>query len=652
MTREYSHLFTPGRIGRLELKNRIVMAPMGNIGMCELDGRPSEQMIEYYVERARGGAGLLITGLVLPSYRLEPLLAEEKWALLPRIDGLPFLFRWRELVKRVHAYGAKIALQLTAGFGRVLVPQFAQGKMVGVSALRNYWDPRQTLRELTTEEIDEFIKDFAKAAYLAREAGFDAIELHGHEGYLMDQFTSPLWNKRTDKFGGDLLGRLTFPIEIIKAIRQAVGDSLPIIYRYDLTHNLPGGRSEEEGLKMGQILESVGVDAFDVDKGTYDNWYWPHPPVYQPRACMADAATKLKQVVKVPVMAVGKLGYPDVAEGLLAENKADFIILGRALLADPEWPNKVRRGAVDDIRPCIGDQEACIGALARGEHLSCAVNPACARERQYRLTPAATLKKVVVIGGGPAGMEAALVASKRGHRVILYEKAGELGGQLIPAGRPSFKSDVELYRQYLIRQVNKAGIEVRLGQEASASTVAADAPDVVICALGMIENVPPVPGMDLPHVVMAKDVLLGKKEAGKTVVVVGGGAVGCETALFLAQQGKSVTIVEMLPKVMPDVMHANREMLLMLLKEAGVRILTEHVVDAVTTDEVVTLTKNWRRETLPADSVVIAVGGRPNNKLYQELASLHPEVYNIGDSLKPGRVLEAVLSAYEVARQI
>lgn len=649
---EYRQLFAPGRIGRLELKNRIAMAPMGNIGMAELDGRPSEQMIEYYVERARGGTGLLITGLVLPSYRLENLLAEGKWALLPRIDGLPFLFRWKELTKRVHAYGAKIALQLTAGFGRVMFPQFAQGKLVGVSAQRNYWDPRLTLHELTTEDIDEFIKDFGKAAYLAKEAGFDAIELHAHEGYLMDQFTSPLWNKRTDKFGGDLLGRLTFPIEVIKTIKHVVGASLPIIYRYDLTHNLPGGRSEEEGLKMGQILASVGVDAFDVDKGTYDNWYWPHPPVYQPRACMADAAAKLKQVVKVPVMAVGKLGYPDVAEALLAENKADYIILGRALLADPEWPNKVRQGAVEDIRPCIGDQEACIGAIARGEHPSCAVNPACAREREYRLIPALAAKKVAVIGGGPAGMEAALVAAQRGHRVVLYEKAAELGGQLIPAGRPAFKSDVELYRQYLIRQVNKAGIEVKLGQEASLAVLQAEQPDVVICALGMVESIPPVPGIDSPQVAMAKDVLLGKKDTGKTVVVIGGGAVGCETALFLAQQGKAVTVVEMLPKLMPEVMHANREMLLLLLNEAGVRLLTEHAVDAVTPEGVVTLTKNWQREILPADSVVVATGGRPNNKLYQELASTFPVVYNVGDSLKPARVLEAVLSAYEVARQI
>ena len=423
-------LFEPGRIGTLEIRNRLVMAPMAIGGMVEPDGRFSEQAIAYYRERAKGGVGLIITGLTTVESEIEKNLLNG-WAAFPRLDSGAYVPRLSRLVDSIHDYGARLALQLTAGFGRV-APQFLikQGRPPGPSAVPCFHNAAVSTREMTVEEIRRLVKAFARAARVVQAAGVDAIELHGHEGYLLDQFKTALWNHRQDKYGGSLARRLQFVQEVITAIKEAVGDDFPVIYRVGLTHHLAGGRELAEGLEVVKCLERFGADALHVDAGCYETWHWAHPPLYQQPGCLSDMAAAAKQVVKIPVIAVGRLGYPELAESLLAEGKADFIALGRALLADPDWPDKVRRDRVQEIRPCIGDHDGCLGRSFKGKPLSCSVNPAVGLEDEMRLQPAQKIQRVLVVGGGPAGMEAARVAAVRGHAVTLVEQSDRLGGML------------------------------------------------------------------------------------------------------------------------------------------------------------------------------------------------------------------------------
>ena len=654
---KYRKLFQPGAIGNICLKNRLVMAPLGIVGLVENDGSPSDRAIDYYEERAKGGVGLIITSLFFACSKFDPFWIEGRYFPMPRIDSPVVAGRLNRLVERVHDYDCKLCIQLTAGFGRVARPRYILSgqQPIGASAIRHYWQPDITLRALTTEEVEEMVKSFGTAAQRAQMAGVDAIELHGHEGYLFDQFMTSLWNKRNDKYGGATLReRMSFPLEVIESINQATQGTLPIIFRFALTHKIPGGRTEEEGLELCQILEDAGVAALDVDAGCYDNWYWPHPPVYQPPACMLDMAAKAKQVVKkIPVMCVGRMNYPDIAAQALEEGKADFVIIGRGLLADPEWPKKTRSGRVEEIRPCIGCHEGCL-ARTRRLSLSCAVNPACGDERVLRLNPAERKKKVVVVGGGPAGMEAARVAHLRGHEVVLYEKAGEVGGQLIPAGVPDFKQDLRLLRKYYENEMQRLGISVFLNTGVTVKQIKETKPDVVFLATGGVAKKPEVPGIDSPEVATAIGVLQGKATVGEKVVIVGGGVIGCELAVYLAQKGKKVTVIEMLHRVLDDMdhVHMNREMLLKMLQENDITIFTNTALDEITDSGVIVVDKNFTKREIPAESVVIATGMVSQDDLYEELREQIDEVYRIGDCLKPGKIIDAVWGGYRKARLI
>jgi len=653
----YRKLFQPGTIGNMWLKNRLAMAPMGIRGLAENDGLLGQRAIDYYEERAKGGVGLIISSVTFPCTKFDLFWVEEKYFPFPRMDSHIVVPGLSELVERLHDYDCKFCIQFTAGFGRVARPYYIRGAQpVSASALRNVWDPSVTLRALATEEVEEIVRSFGAAARLARMAGVDAIELHCHEGYLFDQFMTSLWNKRGDKYGGTTIReRMTFPLEVIENINQATEGRLPIIFRFGLTHKLPGGRVEEEGLEICQIVEDAGVAALDVDAGCYDNWYWPHPPVYHPPACMLDMAVKAKQMVKkIPVMCVGKMNYPDIAVKALEEGKADFVIIGRGLLADPEWPNKTRKGKVEEIRPCIGCHEGCMGRMYRGLSLSCAVNPACGNEQTLRLTSAEEKKRVVVVGGGPAGMEAARVARLRGHEVILYEKSGELGGQLIPASVPDFKQDLRLLRKYYENEMQRLGVNVFLNTQATVEKIMEAKPDVVLLTTGAVPKVPEVPGIDRAKVATAIEVLKGKASVGKKPVIIGGGMVGCEVAVYLAQKGKKVTIIEMLPRVLNDMVHvhANREMLLKMLQESDITILTNIALDEVTESGVRVVDKNFNKREIPADSVIVATGLTPQDNLYQVLWEKVDQVYHIGDCVTPGRIMDAVWQAYGKARII
>ncbi|MFC1966782.1 FAD-dependent oxidoreductase, partial [Chloroflexota bacterium] len=616
-------------------------------GLFESDGKLSPRGIDYYVARAKGGTGLIVTCSTYVTREFDQPFQKHV------IDGDRCIARLNELAEAVHDYQTKVAIQLSAGHGRVLrASLLSECGAVAPSAMPCYFDPSVTARELTTAEVERLVRAFEVAARVSKDAGIDAIQLHAHEGYLFDQFQTALWNRRTDKYGGDLRGRLQFAMEVIEAVRKGAGADFPIIYRFGLTHYLEGGREIEEGLEIARQIEAAGVAALEIDAGCYETWYWPHPTTYQQPGCMVDLAEMVKRVVKIPVIAVGKLGYPDLAERVLQEGKADFISLGRALLADPEWPNKVKEGRLGDIRPCLADGDGCHGRIRQGKYLSCTVNPATGMEREMAITTAERKKSVLVIGGGPAGMEAAIVAKSREHKVTLWEKSNVLGGNLIPASIPDFKQDYHRLIGYLSTQMKKLGVIVELDKEATAELVQQLKPDAVFLATGSRPLIPDIPGIEMDKVVTASDLLLGKKEAGESVVVVGGGLVGCETAVYLAQKGKKVTVVEILGSVAGDMGTRDRMYLLKLLSEAKVKILTKTMISEITDKGITVTDECGDRSTLKADTVVLAVGLKSNNHLLKALMDKVPAVYAIGDCVEPRKVINAIWEGYRIARLV
>jgi 2-enoate reductase len=642
-------LFEPGNIGKLVIKNRIVMAPMGTTGMVEPDGRYSQRAIDYFVARAKGGVGLIITGLMAVDFEIEKR-APSPWSIYPRVDSPIFIARLNELTDAVHEYGAKISAQFTAGAGRNARKSIAQsGWAIAPSSQPCFWDPSINARELTVEEIETLVKAFGVGAVTVKAAGFDAIELHGHEGYLMDQFMTALWNKRTDKYGGELEGRLTFLLEIIAAIRQAVGEEFPLIYRMAGRHHIEGGRDIDESVLIAKRLEEAGVNCLHIDAGCYEAWDWAHPPIYQ--ELTVEDASKIKSSVGIPVIAVGRLDNPKLAEKIVAEGKADFVALGRGLLADPEWPNKFREGRFEDIRPCIGDHDGCMGRIFDGKYLSCTVNPQAGMERELSIQPTPHKKSVLVIGGGPAGMEAARVGALRGHEVTLWEKNGQLGGNLIPASVPEFMSDMRDLISYMSCQIDKVGVRIELETEASPELVINSGADEVIVATGAVPLMPEISGHTDERVATACDLLLGKREASERIAVIGGGYIGCETGLWLAQNGKKVTIIEAVDELMRDEFLANKQFLLRLLADTGVKMMTRTQLLEIT-DKGVLVGNSGGKALIEAGTVALAIGLKPVNSLIDALKGAHVPVHAIGDCIAPRKLLIAMWEAFRLGLRI
>ena len=643
-------LFEPGRIGRLSIKNRIVMAAMGVGALVEPDGRLSQRGIDYYVARAKGGAGFIITGADLTRQIERIPYASLSGEMV--IDSKIYTGRLSELADAVHDYGVKVAVQLFAGWGRIAGAGL-QGREepVAPSALPCFWSPDVIARELTTEEVERLVEAFEFAAEAVSIAGIDAIEINCHAGYLADEFMTSLWNKRTDKYGGDLEGRLRFLLEIIESIKKRVGADFPIIVKYGLTHYLDGARDIEEGLEIARRLEAAGVCALEIDAGCYETWYWTKPTTYSPPGSLVELAEMVKRAVNIPVIAVGKLGYPKLAESVLQEGRADFIALGRPLLADPEWPNKVKEGRLEDIRPCIGDHEGCSGRIAVGKYIGCVVNPMTGMEREFAIRPAERKKSVLVVGGGPGGMEAARIAALRGHKVALWERENVLGGNLISAVVPDFKQDYRSLIKYLTTQIEKLGVGIKLATEATPALIQEAKPDVVIVATGSTTLIPEIPGIEKENVVTAIDLLLGRKEAGETVLIVGGGLVGCETALYLAQKGKKLTVVAR-HSVARDMHAANRMHLLKLLADADVRVFADTSILEIMDKGVAIADKSGKRSVLGADTVVLASGFKPDGRLLETLEDKVAEVYAIGDCVEPRKVENAIHEGFRIARLI
>jgi len=637
-------LLESGRIGRLLLKNRIVMAPMVTaMAVPVQEERLSQRDIDFYTARARGGVGLITTSAMHPTRKLEKLTTGE-----PVVSSVRCMSWLSELAEAVHDYGAKVAVQLSPGLGRNAMAD----ECVCASALPNFFRPDIICRELTIEEIKQLVKDFEFSCQVISSAGIDLIEIHAHQGYLLDEFMTALWNKRTDEYGGDLDGRLRLPLELIAAAKRGAGANFPITFRFGLTHYLDGGRTIQEGLEIARRLEAAGVDALHIDAGCYETNNRAQPPTTQPPGCNVHLAKMVKEVVGIPVIVVGRLGYPDLAEKVLEEGKADFIALGRALLADPEWPNKVKEGRLEDIIPCLGCHEGCIERIISRKHVSCAVNPTTGNEKEFTLRAAERKKSVLVIGGGPAGMEAARVSALRGHKVTLWEKGYDLGGNLIPAAVPGFKHDYRRLINYLSTQIRKLGVTTKLGVEATPELIQAMKPDVVFIATGATPVVPDIPGIEKGIAATSVEVLLGKKEVGESVVIIGGGMVGCETALYLAQQGKKVTIIEILDKVMSDMLWINAMDLQELLDDANVKIETSCNVQEIIDEGLIMTDRQDKKRTLEADTIILAVGLKPNRELVETLQGKLPELYVIGDCVESRRVINAIWEGFRTARLI
>jgi len=635
-------LFEPIKIGTMELKNRIVMPPMGTNFSTE-DGYATKRLINYHVERAKGGVGLII---VEGAY-VEPRgkgsirqLAVDHDNKIPRL---------KELATAIQANGAKATLQLFHG-GRQ-----SHSSIIGtqpVSASEVFCRlTRETPRALTVEEIQDVIEAFAEGTRRTKAAGFDAVEIHGAHGYLINQFLSPLTNKRTDKYGGDVKGRTRFLLEILELTRDKVGSDYPILCRINGDDYIEGGLALEEAKRIAQMLEAAGVDALHISGGIYDS---PVPvttgPMALPRGHMVHLAARIKKVVNVPVIAVGRINDPELAEKILQEGKADLVSMGRALLADPELAKKAAAGALDDIRRCTACDE-CIARLFFNENIACSVNAALGREDKYRIRKAEVPKRVFIVGGGPAGMEAARVSALRGHEVVLYEKSDRLGGQLNLAVVPPHKEEMKSVAPYLENQIRKLGVKVVLGEEVTPLLVEKIKPDVVFIATGSIPTIPEILGVKGDHVVTAHDVLTGKASVKERVVVVGGGMVGAETAEFLAEKGKKMTILEMLRRIGMDMVPMAILMLYKRLKKLGVDMITNAKVEEITEDGVV-YEKDGEKQTVEADSVVLAAGSKPNISLMKALEDKVAEIYAIGNAKEPGNVLAAIHEGSRLAREI
>jgi 2,4-dienoyl-CoA reductase-like NADH-dependent reductase (Old Yellow Enzyme family)/thioredoxin reductase len=607
------------------------------------DGTISEAGVAYLVARAAGGTGLLIT----ESIQTQDVYDPPSGSTISLTDDR-HVAPLRDAVQRVHQAGGLIAANLTPGFGRIMPVGPDGGTPWSASDSPVLADPSLRCRELSTEQVEDILDRFRSATVRALEAGFDALDLHGHTGYLTDQFLTGVWNTRTDRFGGDVRGRATFATELIRIVREEAGTDFPLSMRISVRHQFPGGRTPEEARELAVVLQDAGLDVLLVDAGAYEAIDWSFPSYYLGDGVYLPDAAAVKPVLDIPVAVNGNL-TPDLAEQALGDGIADFVGFGRMLIADPDLVRKVAAGRATSVRPCIRCNQLCIGNVVAGKQLECSVNPQAGHESARVLLPAPVRRRVTVVGGGPAGLEAARVAAERGHDVTLYESGTRLGGVLEPAATPDFKRELHRMVDWWESEMERLDVDVHLDRDIAPGAPELSDADAVVVATGSTPWAPPIPGTDGPMAVQVLDFHLGAP-VGARVVVCGGGLSGADAALELAQAGHEVTIVEVAPQIAGDMVLHNRVALLRRLAETGVRVLVQHRVTRLG-DGVVHCEGPDGPTAMEADTALLAFGVRPNRTI-PDAVQATPETHVVGDCVKPAKVGDAIHAAFAVAAAI
>ena len=648
MNSMFPKLFEPGKIGRLEIGNRVIKAPT-MLFMCNPDGSVTDILIRFYEETTRGGSGLVI---------VEAASVTRRGIGFPRLcaAGTEYIPGLSLLAQAICDNGAKSALQLVSSGDDT--PPKVPSRIPWEEQESAHWSKDTgevsgpVPQELTVEDIQAIVKATGNAAKVAQLAGFDMVEVHGAHGTLPHQFLSPARNRRNDLYGGSPHNRMRFLVEIVKDIKNKTGADFPLSVRLSAIDYEPGGLVLEETLEIVKVLEQIGVDVLHISGGSHARLVHTTSPMCIPEGYHVPSAEAVKKIVHIPVIASGSITTPQLAEEILESGKADFVSLARPLFADPHWPQKAREGRPEDITPCIRCVDGCQDrSNLKFRAIRCTVNVALAREDKLAITPAERRKEVAVVGGGPGGMEAARVCALRGHGVTLYEKR-KLGGVLIEASVPEFKSDIRRLINYHVTQIEKLKVKV-IQEEATVNTIKKGNFDAVIVAVGAILTKPDVPGIEKPIVTDVLEVLNGKAHLGQRVHIVGGGIIGVEVGLFLAEQGKEIIFTTRQDELMSGLMSIQRAAYQERLAGQNVTTYTGRRLDSVLDKGAIVVDKNGNRQEISADSIVLATGFAPQTTLRERLEKETSfEVYAVGDCVNPRMIYDAIHEGYLAARKI
>ncbi|MDR4503992.1 MAG: FAD-dependent oxidoreductase [Candidatus Scalindua sp.] len=680
-----SKLFDPIKIGSIEIKNRLAMSAM-DLGFTS-DGSVNERFIDFYVERARGGVGLIVIGGCYPE------MNGKVWKSIIGLDKDSFIPGLKKFADTMHENDVKVAAQLLHG-GRSASSFFTKMRPVSASSLAHV-NIKQAPHALTIPEIKKVIRGFADATVRLKKAGFDAVEIHGGMGYLINQFLTRATNERNDRYGGSLQKRINFAREIVIAIKEKTGKRFPIIFRLSGDDFIDNGLKIDESIEIAKELEKAGVDAFNISPG----WHESRIPIMLmsiPRMSYIFLSEKMKNQVNVPVIGSVRVNDLALAEEILDNGQSDLISIGRPLIADPELPKKYRKKQFNDIRRCIACNQGCFDSLLNFKSVSCLYNVRAGRERELKIRKAAKKKKVMIIGGGPGGLEAARVAALRGHDVYLYEKNSVLGGQLRYASMPPGREEIENVITFLETQIKKLNVKIQLHEKADITAIKKLKPDAVIAAIGGSPIIPPIPGIKEKNVVVAEEIFDKKVKVGKEVVIIGGGTIGCEVALHIAKMGamnpevacyllrnrvingqeaaeytsrgrRNITILEMKNKIGGSFGISTRWVIIKQVKDAGIECVTGLNIREIMTKKngtrstgvdsqdakiCVTFEKEKKIHSIFADTVVIAAGYKPNQDLISKLDGKIEEFYKIGDCVKVRTALEAIHEGFEVSLKL